>query len=222
MALLTKLKKIRMKTKYTVYGFIRRMEKELEIPSGIIDLFILFYGNGSDEWDPQLIPTENIELDKEKQIVTTLTAGSINVYMKRIVEYGYHEWKMKVKYGRSDTNSGYSVGGELMIGLWRVQKDKKPPQSTYYTDGKEQGYGFHVTSGQLIDHEYGYGTLKKYGEKVTDGIIDMILDFNRLSLSFKIDGKDYGKAFDITQDKYRAAIYFNNYHGAGDYVQILE
>ena len=35
----------------------------------------------------------------------------------------------------------------------------------------------------------------------------MILDFDDLSLSFAINGTDFGKAFDIKADKYRAASY---------------
>ena len=216
MSLIVRLKKIRMKRKYTVYGFIREIEKDLEIPSGIIDLFIIFYGNGSDQWDSKLIPKNIVKLDKENQTVSQISGASSNVYMKRIVESGHHEWKMRLKYNKN-------VGGSMMIGLWRIQKNKTPPIcDTYYTYGTEQGYGFHCSSGELINPQHGFGVTKEYGIKVTDSIIDMIVDFHDLSLSFKIDGIDYGKAFDITQDKYRVAVYLNLYGNLGGEVQILE
>ena len=51
--------------------------------------------------------------------------------------------------------------------------------------------------------------LKKYGNecKIND-IITMILDLNNLTLSYKINDKDYGIAFaDIENTEYRAAFY---------------
>ena len=216
MALLLNLKKISIKRKYTVCGFIRRLEKEMDMmPKEIIDLFVLFYGNGSDEWDPELLSTDHVTLDEDNRMVSSLKnkCSDGNAYMKRIVEFGYHEWKLKVKYGTT-------TSGHLMIGLWRIQNKKTPPLRSYYTDGKEKGYGFACSQGKLVNPKHGYGFYNDYGVSVTDSIIDMIVDFDNLSLSFKIDGKDYGKAFDITQDKYRAAVYF--YGNGTNSVQILE
>ena len=209
MALLIKLKQIQIKRKYVVYGFIHRMEKELEIPSGIIDLCIIFYGNGNDEWYPEWVNTDTITLDMSNHSITSLGKPG-NAFMKRVIDCGYYEWRLKCEYP--------SARGNLMIGLWRVQKNKKPPLDTYYTNGEEQGYGFLCSSAMLIDTKVGYGSAKKYGKSVTDSIIDMIVDFDNLALSFKIDGEDFGKAFDITQDKYRAVVYL---FGEGNYVKIL-
>ncbi len=39
-----------------------------------------------------------------------------------------------------------------------------------------------------------------------DAIIEMIADFDSLTLSFIINGTDYGKSHDIKQAKYRAAV----------------
>ena len=47
----------------------------------------------------------------------------------------------------------------------------------------------------------------------------MILDLNKLKLSFIIDGVDYGTAFDVEKCKYRAAVFLRN---KGDSVTILE
>ena len=49
----------------------------------------------------------------------------------------------------------------------------------------------------------------KYGEDCKENdIIEMKLDFNDLSLSYKVKGIDYGKAFDIKQGQYKAVIGF--------------
>ena len=47
----------------------------------------------------------------------------------------------------------------------------------------------------------------------------MILDLDELTLSYNIDGKDYGKAFDVEKSKYRAAVYLYN---KGATVTLLE
>ena len=46
----------------------------------------------------------------------------------------------------------------------------------------------------------------------------MCLDFDSLSLSFIINDIDYGKAFDIKQGEYRAAVSF---HYNGDCIELL-
>lgn len=49
---------------------------------------------------------------------------------------------------------------------------------------------------------------KEYGVNPKNGsIIEMILDLDNLTLSYIIDGKDYGKAFDIEKGKYRLGLY---------------
>ena len=69
------------------------------------------------------------------------------------------------------------------------------------------GYGF-IMNGSLTNADVNeYGT--DYGVSYYDnsgGILEMKLDFNKLTLSYTIDGTDYGKAFDIPKGKYRAAV----------------
>ena len=80
-------------------------------------------------------------------------------------------------------------------------------------DGTVVGYSF-VLDGYLTDTENAKSApSKSYGESCSDNdIIEMKLDFNDLSLSYKIKGKDFGKAFDIKEGRYRAAVGLWNYN----------
>ena len=49
-----------------------------------------------------------------------------------------------------------------------------------------------------------------YGIKCNiNSIIDMFVDFHKLSISFTLNRIDYGKAFDIKPGRYRVAIGMN-------------
>ena len=48
--------------------------------------------------------------------------------------------------------------------------------------------------------------LKDYGVKIKDGdIIEMILNLIDLTLSYKINNTDYGKAYDVDKTSYKVA-----------------
>lgn len=212
---LANLKQINIKRQRTVYGYIRELEAsfQLDIPQGVIDIFVLFYGD-PEKWDIKLCKdTDAVSFDEQRRIVTN-KSQSVNVYGERIIDSGYFKWKFEVKFGGGGSDS-------LMIGLWRINDNKPPPiNHTHFTDGVEQGYGYHCSSGDLISTDVGYGIYKQYGPSdIENSIIEMTVDFDSLSLSFKVDDQDLGKAFDITQDKYRLAVYFTH---KGDYVKILE
>ncbi len=65
-----------------------------------------------------------------------------------------------------------------------------------------------ATYAALRQHEQ-YGEGPNYGISLVEGdIITMNIDLDALFLSFNINNKDYGKAFNIKKIKYRAAISF--------------
>ena len=58
----------------------------------------------------------------------------------------------------------------------------------------------------MTDHK-GFSCRIKYGERPNNGsIIEMILNLDNLTLSYVINGTDYGKAFDIQRGKYRLGL----------------
>ena len=71
------------------------------------------------------------------------------------------------------------------------------------------GYGFAYNIGVLTDVKTGSAdTEMKYGVKARSGdIVEMHCDMNRLELSFRVNGIDYGVAYkDIEKTEYRAAV----------------
>ena len=66
-------------------GSIHQYERvnEIKIPQGIVLVFILFYGNDSDEWDPKCI-SPSMKLTDRTVTQTSNTGGSS--YCKRTIE----------------------------------------------------------------------------------------------------------------------------------------
>ena len=83
--------------------------------------------------------------------------------------------------------------------------------------GYDKGYGF--ANGARLTNRRGYADGSDYGEKPKKGsIIDMILHLDNLTLSYVINGTNYGKAFSIQQGKYRLGL---SMRGVGDSLTLL-
>ena len=210
------LKRFGQKQKDTVFGYIRRIEKELfssdfgAIPNGIVLICILFYGHIPDEFDPKHIGPGLI---LHEQTISSRGYGGGSAFLKRTLESGHHEWRFRIDKRKIDIQS-------IVFGIWRIQKDEDPPIHTWFTNGGNKGYCFNAVYSQIGDIKSGFTIGTKYGVRCNEGdVIEMILDFDDLSLSFRINGTDYGKAFDIKQNKYRAAVFLKQ---MGDTVRLLQ
>ena len=184
-----------------MYGFIREQYNDL-VPDGVILICLLFYGNDTDKWDINNI-SDYIQLDEEQAIVTHIKRQQpTSVFLTREVHSVIHSWKFKVIKCR---NHKWCT---MHIGIWNVSKnDGKPPKlNTFnYVKDERQGYSFSTSAGKIRSSSTEY---VKWGEKCPDGsIVDMTVNFNELSLCFKLNGKNCGKAYDIEPGKYRAAVY---------------
>ena len=204
----TTLKRIQQKIKDIVFGFIHNETKsnviDKNIPADIINICVLFYSNGSDEFDADHI-SPNLILEGNK-ITKQRVRSTANAFLKRILEKGYHEWKFKVPR--------YDARSDTLVGIWRI-RDEPPLSKSWWHDEKGHAYGLH-------------GRFFGYGCKISDqnvfpckdnAEIKMILDFDDLSLRFIINGKDYGKCYDIKPGKYRAVVYI---YAIGDSVEIVD
>ena len=195
------LHKIPQSRKDTVSGYIRRNKSSThqQIPQGVVFICILFYGTDCDEFDPKW-KGKTMILSKNNRCVDYQPTGPQNIYGKKIIDSGYHEWKFKI------IKSG-SEGPFFMIGLWRCSTKKNPPTTGFFTRGQDQGYGYSVGTAAKSRCSDGC-TMDSFGVKVNDGdIVEMMVDFDQLSLCWKVNGESYGKSHDITKDKYRAAVF---------------
>merc|ERR1712228_551094 len=188
-----------MGRKDTVYGYIRQMTND-DIPNDIIHLCILFYA-ALDRFDRQHISSKLTLNEYDQSVKRNQAGGSANIYFENIVESGRHEWKFKIV--RCQNHSG-----GYMIGLWKVQPNVAPPLDNFFAMGKEKGYGYSISDGKK-SRLFDGCSAEQYGKRCNDGdIVEMIVDFDSLSLSFKVNGKDQGKSHDLYKDdKYRAAVY---------------
>eukprot|EP01084_Bolivina_argentea_P193676 332261_1 len=199
MANLQHISKINQKRKDTVSGFIRTNFIQ-KFPNDLFLICVLFYGPTPDHFDPNCIANV-MTLNEENQSVTQIKDQMASCYLKRIVHSGHYIWKFKIEHCKNN------AGGWMMIGIWRVQQDTTPPLDSFFTRGQQQGYGYSTCDGTISNSAGGY-TSKSYGIKVPTGsTVTMILDFDSLSLSFKVDDEDYGKSHHINADSYRAAVY---------------
>ena len=200
---LNDLSKIREEKKCTVYGYVRE-QYEQDVPNGIILICILFYGSVWDEWDKDTI-SKYIKLDEETRIITqTGNSNTCSTFLKEVVDSGIHKWKFKI------IKCGNHAWATMDIGIWNIENnDGNPPINGIFFEmcGKDHcsGYAFSTSNARKKADNSQY---RDYGEKCKDGVIvDMTVDFDALSLSFMVNDKEYGKAFDIEPGKYRAACY---------------
>ena len=197
------LKRCNQKTKDIVFGYIHSINNE--IPKEILNICLLFYSNGCDEWDKDYI-SQDFKRCGDNILIKT-KRSTANAFLKRIMNDGYHEWKFKIPI--------YNQGSDTLIGIWRIKDNEQssPPLDLFWFSNGH-AFGLH---GRL----FGDGNTRNHGLSACghNTIIHMILDFNNLSLSYNVNGITYGKAFDIKPGKYRAAVYLCQ---KGDSIELIE
>eukprot|EP01084_Bolivina_argentea_P208739 355765_1 len=211
-----------------VFGYIHEMEKtklqsaNAHIPTPIIELCASFFSWISDEWDNKCIgKCLQINVETISNICSSKSGVKTSygsAYMKQIISFGHHEWKFKITKYHLGTWNQHRMS--LMIGVWRVKENQHPTVNRWFTEEPNSGYGYNVAVGQCSDPQSGLCCGKAYGRRCNEGdTVTVILDLEKLTLAFKVNEYNYGKAFDIVPDKYRAAVFLSQ---DGDSVTLLE
>ena len=220
-----RLKMVPDESKFVVHGFIRNVEELLSqdkgnniVPDLVINLCILFYAM-ADRFDPKCIGPL-MKLDEKTQCITQTNCNSNSAFLTNIFESGLHHWRFKIN--KCYKNSFWSQ----TLGIWKIKSNDNEflPLNHYFTAHPDRTYGFANNCGRLISRQTGLSyegdDVRDYGIKTNAGdIIDMYCDMNALELRFTINGKDYGKAFDIEPGKYRAVI---NLYDEDDSISLLQ
>merc|ERR1712083_832323 len=118
--------------------------------------------------------------------------------LENIISSGKHEWKFKV------IRAGRGIG----IGIGKVQKEKDPPLSiNFMSDYSDNSLGG--------KSRCSYGKTFRFSARK---VVTMMLDLDRLTLRFQVDGSDvYGVG--ISSGEYRAVVHM---YGSVDEIQLLE
>ena len=182
-----------------VKGYIRNYKALLmSIPIDVIKLVISFYHIAKDQIDTKnLGDCHTIQHVMKHAVIKHKQSHqpSTTIFCREI-STGRHKWCFKLKRGDNDW---------MMIGIWKSKTSDKP-KDEWFTLNKE-GYAYHVGRGHLASDITSFGFGKIYGLQCQEkDIIEMIVDLDKNTLSYNVNCKDYGVAYDIDHDLYKAAI----------------
>jgi len=173
----------------------------------------------TDQWDAQQIG-DLMTLNKNRVTYTgnpkyPRNEGGNTAFFSKIVEHGVHRWTFKV-------NLQFSNWWAVTIGIYKVRDDASAlPINDIFCLGQGRGYGYNVTEGTLTDLQSGgaFSDAVQYGpEFFFEGLVEMVLDLDKMELKWIVDGQDNGKAFTVAKGSYMAAV---NLSLVGDYVEFV-
>ena len=210
---LQRYSKIDKKTRTLIDAFIRPIKQLFDtnnayydIPSCINQLCALFYMYPFDKWDIDAISDRFVIDGDVLSYEKTSIYGAATAFMSNIIEHGKYEWKFRLnKYD----------GTGVIIGVWNINDQPKIDDALNTWIGRDKNTSSYVydwrntqINNDGIHEKIPIRAMKGYGQRPKKGsVIEMCLDLNVGSLSFKIDGEDYGVAYDnIKPSKYRAAL----------------
>eukprot|EP01084_Bolivina_argentea_P124593 220774_1 len=189
--------------KYLIYGYFRHITDDF-IPSVITDICLKFY-DSSDRWNKSLM-SDNVIIYNNDCI--KLTSHSLaRIYLINTIDTGIYKWTFKLICYHSVDSQVLNIGIHKIAIKSSVQKDN-------WNQIPNSGYLFDFDDGRLMDpiSIYGYGPdQRRYGKTAKIGYtIDMILNLDKRTLSYNINGKPYGIAFKkIAKTAYIAVIHVN-------------
>ena len=188
---------------YSVYGYAHGIHLSKTVPNVIIDIILCFYYL-NDEWDKNKVglqfPTD-----------TCVQLGPVNSYqcgaafLSKTISQGIASWTFRI----------VKMCNEVNIGVAKTSFAHHHRGSSRFFNNNNDSYVWRASKkGMLMDPaRRGPHDLRQYGKTCVDGdIVDMILNMEERTLSFKINDTDYGVAFsDIEKTEYKAAVFMYAY-----------
>eukprot|EP01084_Bolivina_argentea_P202506 345991_1 len=194
------------KDKYLVFGYCRSMDKgDLMIPTILIFLCLYYYCTQNDQFDDHLCgETIKILNNNKSALSTEYKMGGNTVFLTNTVSSGVHQWRFTIK-------KKVELGVSIHIGIYKMSEfNPLDAINDYINENCSWSYSLEVCGGVLSDlEEDGCVSLDIYCPKCKQNdIIEMNLDLEKYHLSYNINNIHYGKAFDIDQLHYKAAVCF--------------
>ena len=136
---------------------------------------------------------------KRDKSYTKCEISNGTAFIKHVVSTGLFRWTFKIE---NIVEPG-KYWTDFVIGIIDSTKDLSHISNRFFCWKDEKR--FNASQGEIIadHHESGrYGIVCK-----TNDVIEMELNMNELYVKYIINGKDYGKAFDVKHGSYKAAVY---------------
>ena len=196
-----------------VFGYIRASQKaiteninQLFVPDIVMHLVLSYFHIAMDRWDLTAMGSEM----KHSQIngsglITLRSTKYQTAFLSEVIDYGgIYKWTFKI-IDFNNRRAGYNY----LIGIWKTKSQKSTTvlSETYFSKDYENMYGW-LASCALKSSPDTTTCRQSYGTRIKNNdIVEMILDLEtRMDLRFTLNGKDMGKAFDVEQTEYRAAV----------------
>lgn len=198
---------------FLIAGFVKKIEKKYKIKNiplainDVIALFLRLY----DSWNREY-SYKDAEIDESGQIVTMSTGAYMSVFGSYVVTEGVYKWSIKLvkylEYGEFGAWSPY-------VGL--IEDDEEYIKQ-YLNDNNWDKYGYQISSAPA-QYNRGEGSIAtpNFGCRwCKEGdILEITLDLDKRTISFKINDKDYGVGFsNIVLAPYRLALTVLDCQGA--------
>lgn len=206
----SKLQQIPQRNKDATFGYVKECEQNYHqiVPSMIKYLILVYFNQNRDGFDDKHTHSKmQIDGNLVKLHMSTGMGSNMNVnsYLQNVVSEGIHIWIFK-----PDNVNVCDVIGISNVEIGSLTLDGNIDDEVDSSNNCVAGYAFILGGLRKLGKEYMINNLNSYSgyaqECDADDIIQMKLDFNNLSLSYKINEIDYGKAFDIKRGSYRAAV----------------
>ena len=198
------LEGIPQRNKDLTFGYIKECETKNKsiIPDMIKYLCLIYLNQNKDEFDIKNL-SECVKIEDDTLTCTDPWNGLYSTYLENIVSKGVHIWQFKCIRPCTDNLEADAIG--------IVKYDSNKTVILYDYFFVSGGFAFSM-DGRLSCN--GYKDLSKdypwndqQGNVIDrDDIIEMKVDFHKLTLSYKINGEYQGIAFNIDNETYRAAI----------------
>ena len=200
MTLVNKLKKISQRNKDLSFGYLRENEdKSKSNYPQLIKYLVLMYSNAQDQFDRNAAhPSTQID---GNCIMHTEDDAYFTTYLKNVVTEGIHQWKF-----RFEDDVGFHCGS---IGIGKATSITEHADGSIDNrkcNGTCTGYQISM-NGQKTHPNNTWFNDKGFASEVQNGdIVEVMLDFNKLMVIFKINEIAKVEFHDIENVPYRAGV----------------
>eukprot|EP01084_Bolivina_argentea_P081868 148244_1 len=208
------LDQMEQRYKILTFGYLRENERKngLEAIPQSIKYLVTLFANSQDGFDLKLTAKE-LKIDGNTILYgSAYGIGVYNVYLNNIASEGIHIWRFKCEEIGRVRPMSFEGGFEqcCLIGIYKVVENDTFDEDEIgiqFIERDLDSYGMY-NDAKISSSDDPFKN-KKYGRKWKTGdIVEMNLDLTNKTLRYKINTKQYGRAFKIKEGEYKGALSF--------------